>query len=514
MLSRFPLLTAVLLGVAAGADAQPTRTCAVQGSAPTPAALGARVTVAGVVTSAYRTASGPGFFLQDPNCDGDAATSDALWVDARAIASLPPVGNRATVSGRVADDGGLTTVVLESVSDEGRYAGSLEAVRLSPPLDPAAAAAYFESHEGMLVSLGASRVVAATDATGVAYVMPEASGVLRLFRTDADGRKLGLTAPEGWLALNHGDRVLDASGALVEAPGGFRVWIRASRGPSVEPGRATPSPAAAAPAGVLSVATYNLDTLSGVADGAVAPIGLALRAQSIARGLASPDVLAVQEVASLGTLQDLAAQPELVGAGYRAALVEDASPGPHVGLLYRADHVALRSLEARPASGLAGRAPLVARIETIPGGERLTLIACDFQTTASGPDAAAVRAALADHVRALAEEARLADPDSGLVVLGDLADVEDSAPLARLTAGLLHDPNARPAAERTYTAQAQGVSLTSDYVLVDAALAGRVTEARAVHVNVDWAHPAPGSAAGASPRVSDHDPVLVRVRPR
>jgi len=516
--SRLILIVAALLALAGPVAAQTSRTCGVQGNTATPPGLGARVSVNGVVTATYRA----GFFLQDPSCDGDSATSDAVWVDGRGGGAFPAVGNRATVTGRVANDGGLTSIVAESVADEGRYAGSIEAVRLNPPADAAAAAPYLESYEGMLVALPPSRVVAATDANGVAYVMPDASGVTRLYRTDADGRKLGLTLPEGWFGANQGDRLADAAGPLVETPSGFVVWLRSGRLPSVEAGRGAPAPASPSPAGQLSLASDNLGAFfdgtddPGTDDATVAaryPAELALRAQSIARYLGSPDVVAVQEVETLGALQDLAAQPELIAAGYRAVLAEGADPrGLDVGLLYRSDRLALRSFEARPASAAAARAPLVVHLETIPGGERLTVIACDFETAASGPDAAAVRLVMADHVRALVEESRLTEPASGVVVMGNLADVEDSAPVQRLTAGLLQDLHGRVPADRPYTRLAQGVSVSTDYVLVDAALAGRVTEARALHVNVDWAHPAPGADPAATPRASDHDPVVLRLR--
>ena len=308
----------------------------------------------------------------------------------------------------------------------------------------------------------------------------------------------------------------------METPDGFVVWLRGSRVPAVEPGRGAPAAAPPTPAGQLSLATYDLDALydgahdPGVDDPSSAaryPAELARRAQSIARYLGSPDVVAVQEVETLGALADLAAQPELIASGYRPLLLEGADArGLHVGLLYRADRLALVGVEARPASAVAAGAPLVVRLATIPGGERLTVIAADFASGASGPDAAAVRLALADHVRALVEESRLADPASGVAVMGDLGDTEDSAPVQRLSAGLLHDLHGRLPAERPYTSTAQGVSLATDYVLVDASLAGRVSEARALHVNVDWAHPAPGADAAAMPRASDHDPVVLRLR--
>lgn len=496
--AAIPGLAVLVLGSGVAA-AQTTRICAVQGSGAVPAGLGARVTVSGVVTVAFRGAGG--FFLQEPSCDGDTATSDALFVDARGLAVWPAAGDRATVTGRVANEHGLTSVVAESALGEGRYAGSVEAVRSSPPADPVAAAAYLEAQEGMLVALAPARVVGATDATGTAYVVPESSGVTRLHRGDPDGYKLGVASPDAWLLANQGDVAADVTGPLVETAAGFAVWVRASRAPSLASGRAPAVPAAPAPPGTLSIATYDLGA-SGT---------IAARAQSIAAALSSPDVLVVQGNWTQDTLADLAADPALVASGYRSVAAEGADPdGRRVGLLYRADRVSLRAFETRPGPA-AGRAPLVAHLQTAEG-ERLAVVGCDFLAVPGAVDAAAVRMGLADHVRALAEELRLLEPDARLVVLGDLDDGEASAPVLRLLAGgLLADLHGRVPAERPYTVVTEGVSVPTDYVLVDAALAARVVELRAVHVNADWGRAAPGSAA-ATPRVADHDPLLLRVR--
>lgn len=500
MLSRaaIPGLAVLVLGSGA-ATAQTSRICAVQGSGAVPAGLGTRVTVSGVVTVAFRNAGG--FFLQEPSCDGDTATSDALFVDARGLAAWPAAGQRATVSGRVANELGLTSVIAESASDDGRYAGSVEAVRTTPPADPAAAAVYLEAQEGMLVALAPSRVVGATDATGTAYVVPEASGVTRLYRGDADGHKLGIASPEAWLSANQGDVASDVSGPLVETPAGFVVWVRAARPPVLAAGRPPAVAAAPAPPGTLSIATYELGA-TGTS---------AARAQSIATALAAPDVVVVQGTLTAEALLDLAADPTLVPYGYRAVAAEGSDPdGRRVGLLYRAGRVTLRAFETRPGGG-AGRAPLVAHLQTA-SGERLALVGCDFLAVPGAVDAAAVRMGRADHVRVLADEIRLAEPEARLLVLGDLDDGEASAPVLRLLAGgLLADLHGRQPVERPYTTVAQGVSVTTDYVLVDAALAARLVELRAVHVNADWGRTAPGAAA-ASPRIADHDPLLLRVR--
>jgi predicted extracellular nuclease len=539
-------LAVAWLFLAGGAEAQSVRICQIQGTGPVPALLASRVTVTGVVTADF-TASLGGFFLQEPSCDGDPATSDAIWV--QGTGRVTP-GNRTTVTGRVADELGLTRLVLESLSDGGPYAGGVEAVRLSPSPDPATAAIYLEAHEGMLVSLPASRVVAATNRFGDAWLMPEESGVTRLYRGDSDGRKLGLTSPSAWLSLNHGDRVSDVSGPLTSASGEFKVLLRASgRAPTVERGPiALPAPMPAAP---LSVATYNLGNLFDPVDDPVKDDGpstpstaqyavdLARRAISIGRYLGAPDVVGVQEAETIGVLQDLAAQPELAPFGYRAALIEGGdSRGIDVGLLYRSDRVSLLQAEVRPActpvppegtatpcalsSGgqgflLFARPPLVARFETIgAAAERLTVVVNHFQApqSADGTDQS-VRLAMAQHVLAVVDELRAQDPGVPVIVLGDFGDFEDSPTLLKLVeGGRLVNAAGVAVRERAYTFLFQGLSQARDHVLVDASLAARVLECAAVHVNVDFGDPGPGAPLEASLRASDHDPVRMTLRPR
>jgi len=544
------LLSALVLALAAPAlaRAQGVRICAIQGSGPTPNMLGARVSVSGVVTADFQASLG-GFFLQDPGCDADPTTSDGIFVSTGRRAVAVTVGNRATVTGRVTNDFGLTAIELESVADAGLYAGSVEAVRLSPPTGAAAAAAYLESYEGMLVSLPPSRVVAATDHFGESYLMPESSGVKRLYRGDADGRKLGLAAPGGWLTLDQGDRVSDVAGPLTYTFGQFKVLVPPTRSPAVERAGTRPPEAGALPSATLSIATYNLENLfdpvddPGQDDDVPTPeayaVALARRAASIARYLGRPDVLGVQEVEKAEVLQDLAAQPDLLPAHYREVLVEGFDPrGIDVGLLYNSERLWLRSAEARPVcsdvrppagagvpcplpGGAAGfqlfaRPPLVARLEALDNRERLSVVVNHFKSQSSDTTAdERVRLAQADHVRSLLEELKAAEPDVPVVVLGDLNDFEDSPPLQRLTAGgRLVNPLARAAGERPYTYVFQGLSQTLDYVLVDASLVARIAEVKPIHANVDYGDPGPGARPENSPRASDHDPVrLLLSRP-
>ena len=544
-MSRWLIPTAVASAwlSAAASHAQTVRICQIQGNGLTPTLLASRVTVTGVVTADFTATSLAGFFLQEPSCDGDSGTSDAIWVQGNGRVT---VGNRTTVTGRVTDDFGFTSLVLESLTDGGPYAGGVEAVRLSPPADPTAAATYLEAHEGMLVSLPVSRVVAATDRFGESYLMPEESGVTRLYRGELDGRKIGLASPSAWLSLNHGDRVTDISGPLACSFGAFKVLQRPGRAPSVERGALAPTTVAAAP---LSLATYNLGNLFDPVDdpakddGSTTPspaqyaVDLARRAISIGRYLGAPDILGVQEVETLATLQDLAAQPELVPFGYRAVLIEGAdSRGIDVGLLYRSDRVSLLTAEARPVCAqtpagtaspcalttggqgflLFARPPLLARFETIGATpERLTVVVNHFQLQqgADGTDAG-VRLAMAQHVLALVDELRAQEPSVPVVVLGDFNDFEDSPTLLKLAeGGRLVNAAGLAAKERPYTFLFQGLSQALDHVLVDGNLAARVLDCAPLHLNVDFGDPGPGAPLEASLRASDHDPVRLTLRP-
>jgi len=508
----------VLAPLSAGAQA--VHICAIQGSGPIPNMLGSRVTAGGVVTADFQASLG-GFFMQEPACDGDATTSDGIFVRTGTRPVTVTVSNRVTVTGRVSNDFGLTAIELESVADGGPYAGSLEAVRLSPPADPAAAATYLEAVEGMLVSLPPSRVVAATNHFGEAYVMPESSGVTRLYRGDADGRKLGLAAPASWLMLSQGDLVNDVAGVLAEVSGQYELYVPPARSLTVERSGLRPPDAAALSSSTLSVATYDLQGLFDAVDDPGKDdevptadryaAGLARRAASIARYLGLPDVIGVQEAEKVEVLQDLSAQPALLPASYRAVLVEGTDPqGLDVGLLYNSQRLWLRSWEARPGA-MFTRPPLVVRLEALDNHERLTVIVNHFQSPTSDPSAdEQVRTAQADAVRAIVDEMKAAEPDVPVVVLGNLNAFEDSAPLQHLTAsGHLAHPMTLAAGEQTYTFASQGLCQIVDHILVDTALAPRVVQLKPQHVNVDFGDAGPGAPPEASPRASDHDPVLL-----
>jgi predicted extracellular nuclease len=537
-------LSPLLFGLAAlmGAGAAGAQTpCAIQGSGAASTLQGSRATTSGVVTADFTNTSVQGFFLQDPACDTDPATSNALFVSTGTRRPSAPVGHRVTVVGRVVEWFGMTALEFESLTDNGTFPGVLEVAGLDVPADPAAAAAYLEAREGMLVAPPRLRVTAATNHYGEAWTTPESAGIERLYRGGDDPRKLGLAAPAGWLALDHGDRVAGTSGVLAFTYGAWKLLLPAGRTPSVEKSGLQPPARATGTGDPLTIAFWNVENLFDATDDparedtVAAPgdyaAGLARRARQVASALGLPDLLAVAEAENLGVLQDLANQAELVAVGYRPVLVDGPDGrGIDVGALYNPARLELRSFEARqsctgtdPGTGLAcpsgagfalfARPPLVVQLTVIATGERLALIVNHFKAQdASTTTDENLRAAQAETVRALAAELKAADPALSLIVAGDLNDFEDSPTLARLVAGgALVDLTARATGGRAYTYAFDGLAQVLDYVLVDAGLQGRVAEYAPVHSNVDFGAPAPGTDGV---HASDHDAVLLRLRLR
>jgi len=106
----------------------------------------------------------------------------------------------------------------------------------------------------------------------------------------------------------------------------------------------------------------------------------------------------------------------------------------------------------------------------------------------------------------------IGDAQAYVVVLGDLNDYYDSAPLWALTEGsipggrLANTADGLPATGR-YSYIYQGVSQLLDHILVTPALAARQVRVDVLHINADYP---PADPEDTSPRhSSDHDPVIV-----
>ncbi|MEE1770464.1 endonuclease/exonuclease/phosphatase family protein [Streptomyces sp. JV185] len=307
----------------------------IQGSTRISPLVGRQVAeVAGIVTG-VRTYGTKGFWFQDPNPDADPATSEGVFVYTGSAPTVA-VGDAVTVSGTVTEyvPGGLdsgnqsmteiskpTVVVVSSgnalpepvrvtersvpsrYTPEGDRAagGSINALPLRPSryaLD------YYESIEGMNISVGTSRVVGATDAHaelwvtvkphendarrgGTVYGSYDAQNTGRLQiqslvplaqqpfpKADVGDVLTGTT--EGPLDFNqYGGYTLTArTMGTVTAKGLRRETTRKQRG------------------GELAVATYNVENL----DPTDPQEKFDALAAAVVDNLASPDIVALEEI--------------------------------------------------------------------------------------------------------------------------------------------------------------------------------------------------------------------------
>jgi len=177
---------AVATGTIQDDDVALTPIYTIQGSSHISPLVGQTVTTTGVVT-AVDTNGSRGFYIQDANGDGNAATSDGIFVFLPS-GLLPTVGHTVRVSGRVqeftpsgAAEGSLSTTELSSVSsviDLGVAASPVAATviggpgGLLPPTESLIAGAnFYEALEGMLVTVRSAVAVGPTNNFGEIFTV-------------------------------------------------------------------------------------------------------------------------------------------------------------------------------------------------------------------------------------------------------------------------------------------------------------------------------------------------------
>jgi hypothetical protein len=281
--------------------------------------------VRGVVTAVLPPDAGPGFWLQDAEGDGDASTSDAVFVVAPAGASPVRVGDEVAVDGRVdevaaANELPVTRLVADrlEVLGRGRTLPAPVALgrngRVAPPIvdddglalfEPESDAIdFYESLEGMRVEVREPVVIGPTSRHGEAVVLADA------------GRDAGPRTARGGLALEPdaahtgrlivddriepgppllrvGDR-LDGPvrGVLDYAFGTYRLLNDAPLPPVRPSGLEPETTGLTGTRKTVTVATFNVENLAVTSsDAQFAALGTA-----IARYLGSPDIVALQEI--------------------------------------------------------------------------------------------------------------------------------------------------------------------------------------------------------------------------
>jgi uncharacterized repeat protein (TIGR01451 family) len=487
----------------------------IQGSGRVSSYAGQLVSTIGVVTG-IKTAGGRGFFIQDPVGDGDPNTSDGVFVF---TSSLPPpaaaIGNEVKVTGTVTEfipGSDPTSPPLTEISGP-----TVEVLSTGNPLpmpvlltsmdpDPAGSFDQLERYEGMRVHVDTLQVVGPTlgnvnEATATSTsnglffgVIPdnarpyrepgiEASSALPpgapccvpIFDTNPERLRVDSFNQPGTSPLDvaTGAVVSDITGPLDFGGRTYSVLVDGGSAPTVDQSGALTRVDAPTPLpDEVTIASANLqrffDTVNDpdTSDPVLTPTAFANRLNKVSRlireVLKAPDIVGVEEVENLATLQAIAARvnADAVSAGgsdpsYTAYLEEGNDVGGiDVGFLVKASRVTVDTVTQYghdetyidPATGqpflvtcsppnpnpcpdnLNDRPPLVMKgaVQHPRGNSAfaMTVIVNHLRSLSGidGPDGYRIRhkrKAQAEFLASLIQSLQSGDPDARIVSVGD-----------------------------------------------------------------------------------------------
>ncbi|MEM9782295.1 MAG: choice-of-anchor I family protein [Pseudomonadota bacterium] len=403
----------------------------IQGAGHVSSFEGRTVTTTGVVTAVDFN----GYYLQDPEGDGDDATSDAIFVfTGNGVAqTIVSVGDEVTISGEVsefipggADTGNLSITqisaseVIETLSTGNVVEATvIGAAGRTPPTEAVISddelpvnlqedpgefdpendgIDFYESLEGMLVTVDNPTVIAATNRFDETWVLADDGAGATPGLNDRGGINLNADVdglgdlnperiqiqydaffdllPEGFIPpdLDVGDDLSDITGVVGYAFGNFEINVTAEFLVETPTANETEVTEIAAGDDNLTVATYNvLNLTANEADGDADQI--LLLAQQIVNNLGSPDILALQEIqddsgvtddgtltaeATLQALVDAIAEAGGPAYSFRSAVVDEDGenggvPGGNIrnAFLYNEDRVEAQSFLTLESNVLA-----------------------------------------------------------------------------------------------------------------------------------------------------------------
>lgn len=411
----------------------------IQGASHRSSFVNQTVTTTGVVTAVDTTGS-KGFYIQDPNGDGNAATSDGIFVFTGTTTPTVSVGQIVRVSGTVAEFSGtagslsLTQITAPTVTVIG--SGTIAATIIgeggsTPPtanyeddnftsFDPSTDALdFYESLEGMLVTVKTPLVVSNPNSFGETFVVASggsgATGVnsrggITISENDFNPERIQIDDDSGVFAgytpnQTQGDRLGDVTGVVNYSFRSYEVVVTAPVTVTSDVTLIRETTALVGDATRVSIASYNLENFS-----AVAPQAKVDRlANDIVFQLKAPDILGLQEIqdadgqGSGSNLSGAASAQRLIdaisaagGPTYRYVEVAPTTanstggaPNGNIrnGFLYNPDRVTYVEGSAVLVTGAAftnSRNPLAA--DFLFNGEKITVIDVHSKSR-SGSDA-------------------------------------------------------------------------------------------------------------------------------
>ncbi|MFD0268498.1 endonuclease/exonuclease/phosphatase family protein [Streptomyces sp. NPDC127106] len=322
--------------------------------------------VAGIVTG-VRTYGSRGFWMQDPDADDDAATSEGVFVFTGSAPTVA-VGDAVKVSGTVGEyiPGGVnsgnqsvTQISKPAVTvvSSGNALPEAAAVNeytvpaaYAPAGDPAVAGSingltldpsryaldFYESLEGMNVAIGTSRVVGATAAEygelwvtvkGWENTAKRGGTLYGSYESQNTGRlkvqQLAPLAQQPFPVANVGDKLTGTTEGPMDFNqfGGYTLVARTLG--TLAKGTLSPEKTKAQAPGELAVATYNVENL----DPTDPQEKFDALAKAVVENLASPDILALEEIQDdNGAKNDGTVSAEQTLAKFTAAITAAGGP--------------------------------------------------------------------------------------------------------------------------------------------------------------------------------------------
>ncbi|MGY5871432.1 MAG: endonuclease/exonuclease/phosphatase family protein [Candidatus Thorarchaeota archaeon] len=487
----------------------------------------------GIVTADYQDEVENGFYVQDPIGDGNPDTSDGIFVYHYYDVN---VGDEVKLQGKVSEYYGMTQMYRPYITILSSGNPIPDPVELNPPCDDYASDVYYESLEGMLVSVSSMKVVSGTNTyyeyAGVVedldiervFVDDSAGTGELIFVDDSGGNRLSVQS--GWVVKGlYGPLDYSFEEYKILPARNYELEV-VVHGNILNPAKDYKG---------LTIATYNMYNF--FEDYYVAT-DFDKHAHAIHDFLGEPDIIAVQEVEKIELLQQLAATWP-IEAEYEAILIEGPDArGIDVGLLYRTDRVSqVNYAEARQyhtylddgygpgtdpnyecpdgANPLFSRPPLVVNLEIV--GKKgttsdLWLIINHFKSKGeyepyyADPEPRRIEQAM--WVSSLMNQIEDDHLGARIVVLGDLNDFIESATLATLRAAGLYHLNNEVEKENRYTYIYLGVSECLDHILINSALASYFDDAMVIHFNPDFPYRQYVYDRSTGIRSSDHDVLM------